>query len=407
MKNTGTYSFPERLFAPWVKTVVCVDEDEVTISRTETSLEIVPDGTDETILPMEDIDMAFIVPYREIKQMFKGLGCVLAAFVIRFLLGGLIAEIAVAALTIVGMYFLMSCFWYRMCIQTYKYNYYVMVPFTCRGEAKQCKELIQRAVRYDNSVVDDLKNSTEKEQNYFLCAIRPFVWMLVAYSLLSKGADLLTDRLGAEVTKMETASTQGSEAETEESHETRRDLADWELYYYPILEEYQAAMNRKISKNEVKYVNANYMQKLSWGSIFSETPSVYASLPQPEGMSGPMLILSVIETNDQGVEEHKIIDVYTFNNGEGHHPIEDEQMGTRNTYDLCQNCMIRVLMEDSEHILDERPVEAQYLQLTADGNYEVAEEKTKEDPDFESFINKYPLFGFQKWNDLRQWSSPL
>ena len=134
-----------------------------------------------------------------------------------------------------------------------------MVPFTCRGEAKQCKELIQQAVRYGNFDSADSKASNEKEQNYFLCAIRPFVWMLVAYSLLSKGADLLTDRLGAEVAKMETASTQDNEEETEEVSEPRRDLEDWELYYYPILEEYQAVMNRKISKDEAKYVNADYM----------------------------------------------------------------------------------------------------------------------------------------------------
>lgn len=457
MGNT-TVKFTKYLFTPWLIGSIQISLKDIKICIPNTTLGIFPLGNKMHLIPLRNISCVSLNTSYKLKIIVTGLVELLLAFILKFGFGGILAELAVAFLVFSGIYSILSGFQTSLCIQRSGNDLYFRIPINYRGKIRKAVDEINKALDYEADKTDlnihtgslaneiagamaqqlspellrrqseeiqenkpenttDLQMHNDEETRAltdrfgWINALQPFLLVLITYYAIVFGVNNLTARLGLEVLKMrqnydEVYSNEESGNSGEVQKELVEDLNDWEYFYFPILQEYKDAVQKELEEKDRNYVNDVLMTKLEFSSLLSEPMKVYAGLVDIDYNDIPELIISVRGNGDSDSEEYLIIDMYTFANGQGKSLFNDPEMGFQNKYDLCENGMIRCLVSDSEHPLNDQPIEIQYFKLN-EGNIIEVENVSVNEEGFGGAADKYSLYTIENWNDLSEWSNPL
>ena len=229
--------------------------------------------------------------------------------------------------------------------------------------------------------------------------------MAVVYAGICVINSSVTKQLGKEVAKLNPEVSTDYTERTEEN--TAADLEEYEIFYFTVLQEYVDAVHHNLDADAAQYVEKTFLNRMEFTSLYSGGSYIFAALIDINNDQVPELFLATPEEGGSGETTYRIIDMYTFYDGQGKKIFDEAMLSGSYEYEICSNGMLRCLVGDKEHILSEVPVEVRYYRLDSAGNIQETESMTSDEEGFEDFEQKYSLYNVQNWNDLNQWENPL
>lgn len=420
---------------------------DLQVSTCNIALGFLPLGRNSQTIPLRNISSAEVSTSYDLKKIFTGILEILFALILKFLFGGILVEIITVLAIWIGLLNILNSFNTVLCIQRAGNDYWLRVPVTSKGDILRIEKAIKKALDYEadktdlnthakplarefaNAMAgvlseeylrqpaasteslqepeaeDEIQLSDRNSFSHFIRGASPFLLVAVVYAGICVINSSVTKQLGKEVAKLNPEVSTDYTERTEEN--TAADLEEYEIFYFTVLQEYVDAVHHNLDADAAQYVEKTFLNRMEFTSLYSGGSYIFAALIDINNDQVPELFLATPEEGGSGETTYRIIDMYTFYDGQGKKIFDEAMLSGLYEYEICSNGMLRCLVGDKEHILSEVPVEVRYYRLDSAGNIQETESMTSDEEGFEDFEQKYSLYNVQNWNDLNQWENPL